>query len=118
MMKTHSTTNVTTAPTALIANDFLQRGVFSEYQRRTIPSCDNVNDRNTPTAYSGIRRLVSPPKAMTSTPEKTARMMMPLENTSLSPRFANCRGRKRSRASNDERRGKSANEGFAEIGRA
>ncbi len=36
-------------------------------------------------------------------------MMTPLENTSRSPRLANCRGRNPSRAMNDASRGKSAN---------
>ena len=29
-----------------------------------MPACDSVNDRNTPTAYSGISALVMPPNAM------------------------------------------------------
>ena len=38
----------------------------------------------------------------------TARKMIPLENTSRSPRLANWRGRNPSREMIDERRGKSA----------
>ena len=29
-----------------------------------MPACDNVKERNTPTAYSGISALVLPPNAM------------------------------------------------------
>ena len=32
-----------------------------------MPACDSVNERNTPTAYSGISALVLPPNAMMST---------------------------------------------------
>ncbi len=60
---------------------------------RTMPACDNVNERNTPTAYSGISALVLPPKAMMSAPAAVASTSTPFENTSRSPRFANCLGR-------------------------
>ena len=51
-MKTHKTTNVANAPTALIASDFFQfvGAVTSRNQWTTMPDCDNVNDRKTPTA--------------------------------------------------------------------
>ena len=40
--------------------------------------------------------VVTPPKATTSTPAATASTMMPLENTSRSPRLASWVGMKRS----------------------
>src|SRR6266403_1079775 len=92
-IKTIRTTKVAMAPTPLMTMDFLQCEDFvttgwldeivpgpgvlfsvfpSRHQCTTIPACDNVNERKTPTAYSGIRRLVSPRNAHTNTPEKTA----------------------------------------------
>ena len=57
-----------------------------------MPAWLRVNPVNTPNAYSGISAVTLPSKAMISTPA-AARKMMPLENTSLSPRLAICPGR-------------------------
>ena len=63
---------------------------------------------NTPTAYSGIRAVVTPPKAMMRTDDITASTTIPFENTSRSPRFLNWWGRNSSRAMIEDSRGKSA----------
>ena len=58
-----------------------------------MPDCESVKEVNTPTAYSGMRALVMPPKAMMRPAASSERTRMPFENTSRSPRFANWRGR-------------------------
>ena len=58
-----------------------------------MPAWLSVNPVNTPNAYSGISAVTLPSKATISTPAAAARKMIPLENTSLSPRFAIWRGR-------------------------
>ncbi len=73
-----------------------------------MPDWLSVNPVNTPTAYSGMRAVVWPPKATISTAAMTARTTMPLEKTSRSPRFLNWWGRNSSRAMIDDNRGKSA----------
>ena len=80
---------------------------FSFSQWRTIPVCDSVNDVNTPTTYSWINRLRSASNAMISRLANAPSTITPFENTSRSPRLANCRGMNRSRARIDESRGKS-----------
>ena len=52
--------------------------------------------------------FVTPPNTMMSAPAVAARTTTPFENTSRSPRLANCFGRNPSAAMIDERRGKSA----------
>ena len=44
------------------------RGPFLLSQCRTIPACESVKARNAPTANSGIRRSVIPPKTMSNRP--------------------------------------------------
>src|SRR4051794_14545611 len=51
------------------------------HQCTTIPACDRVNERNTPTAYRGISLEVSPPKPETSIAAKSASAAMPLLKT-------------------------------------
>ena len=90
---TRATVPVATAPTALIASDAFHRGSRSRRWCLTMPAWLSVNPVNTPNAYSGMRAEMLPWKTMISTPAVTARKRMPLENTSLSPRLASCRGR-------------------------
>ena len=58
-----------------------------------MPACERVNDRNTPTAYSGMRAWVSPPNSHSSAPATSANSRIPFENTRRSPRFASWRGK-------------------------
>ena len=58
-----------------------------------MPSWLRVNPVKTPTAYSGMRADTSARKATIRTPAITDRTMIPLENTSRSPRLASWRGR-------------------------
>ena len=96
-----STTPVMIAPKPLIdwARRIRRRAVgsvsvrSSRFQCRTMPVCDSVNDTNTPTVYSGISRVTSAWKPTTSTTANAARMRMPLENASRSPRVCSWRGR-------------------------
>ena len=41
------------------------------------PACARVKARNAPTAYSGMRRSVTPPKKTSSAPVRTASTQMP-----------------------------------------
>ena len=88
-----STMKVATEPTALMTMLRLYPCSRSFWWWRTMPACDSVNDRNTPTAYSGISALVLPPNAMISAPAVVASTSTPFENTSRSPRLASCLGR-------------------------
>src|SRR5438105_604362 len=65
-----------------------RRDFPSRHQCTTMPDCESVKDRKTPTAYSGISRLVSPRNAQTNKHEKIASSTIPFEKTSRSPRFA------------------------------
>ena len=58
-----------------------------------MPAWLSVKPVNTPNAYSGMRAEMLPLKTVIRMPAATARKMMPLENTSLSPRLASWRGR-------------------------
>ena len=81
-LETSTTTSVTpvqTAPAALIAIDFRACGPPSRHQCATIPACESVNARNAPTANSGIRWSVIPPKAIRSPADSAARTRMPCE---------------------------------------
>ena len=82
-------------------------------QCRTIPDCDRVNEVNTPTTYSWIRRSRLAWNTQIRIDAMMASTITPFENTSRSPRFSNCRGRKRSRARIEESRGKSWKEVLA-----
>ena len=96
-----STRAVVAAPSALIARARrirprscgLNLRAISESQCRTIPAWLRVNETKTPMMYSWISRVVLASKAQISAMARTARITMPLEKTSLSPRLANCRGR-------------------------
>ena len=99
---------VVTAPIALITMPTRQFGSWRRRWWRTMPAWLSVKPVNTPKAYSGISLEMSPSKTMISSAATTARKMTPLENTSRSPRLANWRGRKPSRAMIDDSRGKSA----------
>ena len=55
-------------------------------QCRTIPSWLSVNDTNTPTMYSWISLVTWASKATMSAIAASARVMMPFENASRSPR--------------------------------
>jgi hypothetical protein len=103
-----ATTPVAVAPTPLIMVAARHPGSFSLRCRRTMADWLRVKEVKTPMAYSGMRAVVTPPKAMMRPDAATARKTTPLENTRRSPRLVNCRGRKPSRAMNDDRRGKSA----------
>ena len=105
---TNATTPVVSAPTALTAALAFHLGSLRRRWCCTIPAWDRVKPVNTPTAYRGIRALMLPLNTTISTPATAARKMMPLENTSRSPRLANWRGRKPSRAMMEDNRGKSA----------
>ena len=105
---TRATTPVVKLPTPLMTALARQFGSFRRKWCRTMPAWLRVNPVNTPNAYSGISALMLPLKMMTRMPAMTASTMMPLENTSRSPRLANWRGRNPSRAMIDDRRGKSA----------
>jgi hypothetical protein len=64
-------------------------------------------------AYSGMSWSTLPLKTISSTIENSASATMPLVKASRSPRNWNRRGRKRSLARIEARRGKSANEVLA-----
>ncbi|MNL33415.1 hypothetical protein D3C87_1553260 [compost metagenome] len=51
---TRATTPVVTAPTPLTASPLRQPASRLVHQRLTMLACEKVNDRKTPTAYSGI----------------------------------------------------------------
>ena len=105
---TTTTMPVTNAPMPLIKALRRQPDPRSENQWRTMPDCDRVNDVKTPIAYNPMRRSVEPWKATQRAIEMRARATIPELNASLSPRRANCRGKKPSRARMEDRRGKSA----------
>ena len=71
------TTNVSSAPNALIAIRYHQPGARVRIQWRTIPVCDSVKQTNTPTEYSGIRLVVLPWKATYRPAAMAARRMIP-----------------------------------------
>src|SRR3989337_2670717 len=70
------TTPVATAPTALIVRLTFHAPSLSLSQRLTMPDCERVNEANTPTAYSGMRRVTSPPKATSQTDAAAATQSM------------------------------------------
>ncbi len=76
---TRRTASVAVAPTALMAMWRFQPDSFSRRWCTTMPTWDRVKPRNTPTAYRGIRAVVTPPKMTMRSPDTTARPMMPLE---------------------------------------
>ena len=89
-----STMNVATEPTALITMLRLYPRSRSFWWWRTMPACDSVNERNTPTAYSGIERVgLAAERDDQQRRPTAASTMTPLENTSRSPRLASWRGR-------------------------
>ena len=90
---TSATMPVATQPTALIANDGRHRRPRRRRWWTTIPAWLSVKPVNTPKAYSGISAEMLPRKTMTRIAAATARKMIPLENTSRSPRLASWRGR-------------------------
>src|SRR5258706_121518 len=73
----------------------------------TRPVCDSVTEVKTPTTYSSINLERVALKAKIRRSANVAKTRPPLEKTSLSPRFMNCRGRKRSLARIEASRGKS-----------
>jgi hypothetical protein len=87
------TSPVVAAPRLLMSAFHRQSAGRRVSHRRTMPTCESVNDVNTPSAYSGISRWVVPSKSAISAEAETPRMMAPLENTRRSPRLANWRGR-------------------------
>ena len=89
---TTKTPAVRTQPVALIARRRRQPGSRVRSQCLIIPAWLIVKSMNTPTAYSGISRCVSPWKAMTSRAATTPRMTIPEVNASRSPRKLNWRG--------------------------
>ena len=88
-----ATVPVSTAPNALIDRRRRQPGERSRSQCRIIPDWLIVKSMNTPTAYSGISRWVSPRKMTMSPAASVARTTIPYEKARRSPRSANCRGR-------------------------
>src|SRR5438309_5620933 len=116
-LETSTTTrmiDVAVAPTALIAMPDLQPRSLRRRWWRTIPAWDRVKAVNSPTAKSGTSAATAPPKAQSRRAAAAARAMMPWEKTSRSPRWASWRGMKPSRATIEERRGKSAKEVLAD----
>ncbi|MNV81010.1 hypothetical protein D3C71_1746470 [compost metagenome] len=97
---------VVSIPMVLTTNFVLHPAGFSLYQRIIIPSWDRVNGINTPTAYSGMRLVVSPWNAATRTAEATPRKIMPFENPSRSPRTMKACGIYLSLASMNDSSGK------------
>ena len=85
---TTATIPVSTVPRQLIDAPTFQRGSRSRKWWTTIPAWLNVKPVNTPKAYNGISAVTLPSKATIRTPAAAARKMIPLENTSLSPRLA------------------------------
>ena len=73
-----------------------------------MPACESVKAVKTPIAYSGMSASTRPRNATTSTIETMARATIPALNASRSPRYANWRGMKPSRARIEATRGKSA----------
>jgi hypothetical protein len=101
MSTTTSTVEVIARPTELMTRDrFIRvRRVGSgsvrrcRVQCRTMPSWLTVKDTNTPTMYSWIRRVTCASNAQMSAIATSARVTMPLENASRSPRVWSWRGR-------------------------
>ena len=106
MSTTTSTVAVIARPTELMTRERFIRvraaGSGSvrrcRVQCRTMPSWLTVNDTKTPTMYSWIRRVTSASNAQMSAIATSARVTMPLENASRSPRVCSWRGRYPSRA--------------------
>ena len=94
-----ATTAVIAAPTPLIARLRRQPGSRSRHQWLTMPDCEREKETKTPTAYSGISLVTSPPKAMSRRDAAPARKTMPREKARRSPLKANCRGMNLSLAS-------------------
>ncbi len=113
MAMTTTTIAVTTPPTPLIRALRRQPDPRSLNQCLTMPDCDRVNEVKTPIAYRPISRSVDPLNATQSAIDTSDRATIPELNASLSPRSANWRGKKPSRARIDESRGKSAKLVFA-----
>ena len=88
-----ATSPVARHPTPLIRAEPRHRPSLWRKWCTTIPAWLRVNPVNTPNAYSGISAVMLPLKTTISSPATTARKMMPLENTNLSPRLAIWRGR-------------------------
>ena len=84
-----ATAPVVTAPTALIASFMCHLRSWWCSQWITIPACDSVKQMNTPTAKSGMRACVLPPKTMTSAIARRPMTMIPFEYASLRPRWLN-----------------------------
>ena len=63
------------------------------FQCLTMPSWLRVNETNTPTMYSWMRRVTWASNAQMSTIAPPARATMPLEKASRSPRVWSWRGR-------------------------
>ena len=78
-----------------------------------MPSWLRVNDTKTPTMYSWISRVTCASNATMSTIAEPARMTMPFENASRSPRVCSWRGRKPSLARIDPSTGKPLKAVFA-----
>src|SRR4051812_9766377 len=87
-----STTAVRIVPRALIAIRRHHPGSRLRRQWRTMPPWLNVKHTNTPTEYSGMSSVVTPPKATISTAATADRRTIPQLNASRSPRNENWRG--------------------------
>ena len=90
---TRATSPVAAQPTALTTIEARQPGSRSRRWCTTMPAWLSVNPVNTPKAYSGMSAEMLPPKMAIKMPARTARKMIPLENTNRSPRLASWRGR-------------------------
>ncbi len=105
---TRHTTPDTNDPRPLITRPVFHFGSLWVMWCLAMPAWLSVNERNTPIAYSGIRRSTLASVTTSSTIAVTARKMIPFENTSRWPRLVSWRGMKSSPAWKFASRGKSA----------
>jgi hypothetical protein len=94
-------------PVALKARLRRQWASRSRHQCMTIPACDSVNARKTPTAKSGMSGAVSPPNPTKIAVAATESRRIPLVKARRSPIRRKSLGAKESRASRKRTRGKS-----------
>ena len=106
-------TPVARAPTAFTMALGFHPLLRSRRQCITIPTCDNVQAKNTPTANSGIKAWLLPEKTTINTAAEPARSKIPFEKTDREFNFMSRLGRKPSPAMTLMRRGKPAKLVFA-----
>ena len=72
-----------------------------------------VNPVKTPIAYIAIKAVTRALVAISRISARTARTIIPLENTSLCPRLVNCLGKKESAAVKEAKKGNQVKEVLA-----